>query len=119
MDTQTTYKTFKDLTFDTRDWDNAQVGRLDLGNDITISVVGGGDMGGLYGDGVDNWEIAFFHDGDFVPLSAFDDVLGWQTPSDISRHMVDAQKNGVAWVNALKAIRADSREDLGLDKQNS
>ena len=116
MDTQNTYKTFDDLTFEHRDWDDAQVGRLDLGNDIQISVVGGGDNG-LYGDGENNWEIAFFHDGDFVPLSPFDDVLGWQTQSDITLHMIEAQKKGVDWVNSLKVKREESRKELDISSK--
>ena len=113
MDTQTQYKTFADLDFNTREWDNAQVATLNLGNDITISVVGG--TSGLYGDGIETWEIAFFQDGDFIPLSKFDDVLGWQTEADVTRHMRDAQVNGNAWVQLLKEIRAEFRKEMDLD----
>ena len=33
-------------------------GMLNLPNNITVSIVGGGEMGRLYGDGVDTFEIA-------------------------------------------------------------
>ena len=33
-------------------------GMLKLPNNITVSIVGGGEMGRLYGDGVDTFEIA-------------------------------------------------------------
>ena len=113
MDTQKAFKTFKDLTFETRDGDQAKMGRLDLGNDIQISVVGGGN--GIYGDGINTWEIAFFQGGDFLPISKFDDVLGWQTELNVSHHMIDAQKNGTAWADCLKALRVEFRKEMNLE----
>ena len=113
MDTQKAFRTFKDLTFETRDWDCAKIARLDLGNDIQISVVGGSN--GVYGYGVDTWEIAFFQNDEFLPVGKFDDVLGWQTKLDVSRHMIDAQKNGNSWVDCLRAIRSEFRKEMNLD----
>ena len=36
-------------------------GMLKLPNNITVSIVGGGEMGRLYGDGVDTFEIAAWY----------------------------------------------------------
>jgi len=113
MDTQNQYKTFKDLVFFTRGFDGASHARLDLGNDITISVVGGSQ--GVYGNGDDTWEVAFFQNDDFLPISKFDDVLGWQDEAQITKHMKEAQVNGNAWANFLKELRADWRKEMDLD----
>lgn len=110
MDTQNQYKTFADLDFKTRDFDGALQARLDLGNDIQISVVGGSQ--GLYGNGENTWEVAFFQDGNFLPICKYDDVLGWQTEEQVTRNMREAQVNGNSWANLLKEIRKAHLEDI-------
>ena len=50
-----------------------------------------------------------------IPLSFGDDVLGWQSPAQVSKHMRDAQLNGDAWVDLLKKSRKEFRDDLDLD----
>ena len=86
---------------------------------FTISVVQNiGDGDGLYGHADDNtYEVAmWFQDRDaMLPLSVSDDVLGWQTPVDITRLMHQAQLNDFAWVTLLQNLRDDFRKDLGLD----
>ena len=99
------------LTFGQRDKDNQ--------DQFTISVVQNiGDGNGLYGHADDNtYEVAmWFQDRDtMLPLSVSDDVLGWQTPVDITRLMHQAQLNDFAWVTLLQNARDDFRKDLGLD----
>ena len=99
------------LTFGHRDKDNKY--------QLTISVVQNqGNGTGLYGHADDNtYEVAmWFQDRDsMLPLSVSDDVLGWQTPVDITRLMHTAQLNDFAWVTLLQNARDDFRKDLGLD----
>lgn len=99
------------LTFGQRDKDNQ--------DQFTISVVQNqGDGTGLYGHADDNtYEVAmWFQDRDtMLPLSVSDDVLGWQSPVDITRLMHQAQLNDFAWVTLLHNLRDDFRKDLGLD----
>lgn len=99
------------LTFGQRDKDNQ--------DQFTISVVQNlNDGTGLYGHINDNtYEVAmWFQDRDgMLPLSVSDDVLGWQTPVDITRLMHQAQLNDFAWVTLLHNLRDDFRKDLGLD----
>lgn len=99
------------LTFGYRDKDNQ--------DQFTISVVQNqGDGAGLYGHADDNtYEVAmWFQDRDtMLPLSVSDDVLGWQSPVDVTRLMHQAQLNDFAWVTLLQNARDDFRKDLGLD----
>ena len=58
-------------------------GMLKLPNNITVSIVGGGEMGRLYGDGVDTFEIAAWltDTGDWIDLGDDDDILRY-VPKD-------------------------------------
>ena len=97
---------------------------------ITISVVANILQGdGLYGrvemcqetEQLDylngDYEVAMWRDGDsgMIPLGVGDDVLAGQTPVQVSKLMRDAQLNGGAWVDLLRKLRKDFREELGLD----
>jgi len=97
---------------------------------ITISVVANILQGnGLYGrvemcqetEQLDylngDYEVAMWRDGDsdMIPLGVGDDVLAGQTPAQVSKHMRDAQLNGGAWIDLLRKLRKDFREELGLD----
>jgi len=99
------------LTFGQRDKDNQ--------DQFTISVVQNlNDGNGLYGHINDNtYEVAmWFQDRDtMLPLTRFDDVLGWQTPDQVTKLMHQAQLNDFAWVTLLHQLRDDSRKELGLD----
>jgi len=95
--------------------------RLKFGSrdQFEISVVQNiGDGNGLYGheDG-DTFEVAMWFDGrdTMLPLAMSDDVLGWQTPDQITRLMHQAHLNDFAWVTLLQNIRDESRKELGLD----
>jgi hypothetical protein len=58
-------------------------GMLKLPNNITVSIVGGGEMGRVYGDGVDTFEIAAWltDTGDWIDLGDDDDILRY-VPKD-------------------------------------
>jgi len=58
-------------------------GLLNLPNGITVSIVGGGEMGRLYGDGKDTFEIAAWltDTGDWIDLGDDDDILRY-VPKD-------------------------------------
>ena len=79
-----------------------------------ISVVANknGD-GSFYGNVEDDeYEVGMFHHGAWIPLSVSDDVLGWQSPAQVSKHMRDAQLNDFAWVTLLHSLREDHRKEL-------
>jgi hypothetical protein len=117
-------KSFDDLVFNQHpnfDKGEAVMARLKFGSrdQFEISVVQNiGDGNGLYGheDG-DTFEVAMWFDGrdTMLPLARFDDVLGWQTATDITRLMHQAHLNDFAWVTLLHNIRDESRRELGLD----
>ena len=98
--------------------------------DIVVSVVANILQGdGLYGrvemcqeteqfDYLNgDYEVAMWRkgDSDMIPLSPSDDVLGWQSPVQVSKLMRDAQLDGDAWIDLLKKLRKDFRDELGLD----
>ena len=88
---------FSDLDFQPhRGSADAVQARLDLGNDLEISVVANkGEGRGLYGNVEDDlYEVAIYDNDGMIPLSVADDVLGWQSPAQVSNHMRDAQLNG-------------------------
>ena len=99
------------LTFGHRDKDNQ--------DQFTISVVQNqGNGTGLYGHADDNtYEVAMWFQGrnTMLPLSVSDDVLGWQSPVDVTKLMHQAQLNDFAWVTLLHSLRDEHRKDLGLD----
>ena len=114
---ETKIKTFTDLDFHAhRTTDNAIQARLDLGDGFEISVVTTTDgSSSLYGHELaGTYEVAMFHNDSMLPLSVSDDVLGWQDDMLITSLMLEAQRNGVAWVKLLKEIRAEWRKDLDL-----
>ena len=85
-------------------------GRLDLGNGLELSVVQGEN---LYGNKKDNtFEIALFKDNDFVPLSPYDDVLGWQSPDEINDILFKVQDDPEKFVESKKQIKLKEMEKL-------
>lgn len=118
-------KTFADLDFNAhRTTDNAIQARLDLGDGFEISVVSHKDrqpqFGGLYGDASNGtYEVAMFHNDKMLPLAKFDDVLGWQDEMQITRLMLEAQRNGIPWVDLLYEIRNDYTQSLLSDSPHS
>ena len=109
---------FNDLDFQPhRGTDDAVQARLDFGNGLSISVVAGkGDRRGLYGSVEENlYEVAIFDKNGMIPLSPSDDVVGWQSPAQVSILMAKAQSEGSVWVDELIADKAEFRRELGLD----
>lgn len=95
--------------------------RLKFGSrdQFEISVVQNiGDGTGLYGHEDDgDYEVAMWFDGrnTMLPLSLGDDVLAGQSPTDISRLMMQAHLNDFAWVTLLHNARDEYRKELDLD----
>lgn len=117
-------KSFEDLCFQTHRGfadGKARQARLKFGSrdQFEISVVQNlKDGDGLYGHIDDNtFEVAMWYDGrdTMLPLSLGDDVLAYQSPTDISRLMMQAHLNDFAWVCLLTDARKDHRKDLDLD----
>ena len=119
-----TIKDFVDLDFNAhRTTSNAIQAKLDLGNGIQISVVSHKDnqpsFGGLYGDASNGtYEVAVFHNDDFVPLSTADDVIGWQTKDDINDLMSKLQGDPDKihnFIDGLHLAKSEMRPYLDLD----
>jgi hypothetical protein len=78
-------KTFDDLVFKPRPIGRGAVqAKLDLGNDIEVSVVGGD---GFYGNGKTSFEVAAFYKtlGKFVEFPDGDNVSGWNTKEEVTK----------------------------------
>jgi len=109
---------FDDLDFKPHASHNDAVqARLDLGNGFEISVIASvNGRQGLYGDlEEDLYEVAIYHKNDMIPLDPSDDVVGWQSPAQVSILMAKAQVEGSVWVDELIEDKAEWRKDLGLD----
>jgi hypothetical protein len=113
--------TFSDLKFQPHAHvSDGIMAKLNLGNDFEVSVVSmldkDGSFGSLYGNASKGtYEVAMFYKNDMIPLGLHDDVLGWQSKDQVTKHMADAQQNGVAWLDLLQKLRKDARDELGLD----
>jgi hypothetical protein len=78
-------KTFNDLVFKPHAMGRGAVqARMDLGNDIEVSVVGGP---GLYGNGKTSFEVAAFYKtlGKFVPFEDGQDVSGYNSKDEVTK----------------------------------
>lgn len=122
-------KGFDDLTFNKHPHCSGIVARLAFGsrNQFDISVVSNVfDGHGLYGN-VDmcrdteqfdylngTYEVAMWYDGgnSMLPLSAYDDVLAHQTPTQITKLMHQAHLNDFAWVCLLYNLRDEKEKEL-------
>ena len=117
-------KGFDDLCFQTHPGfqdGKARQAKLKFGSrdQFEISVVQNlNDGNGLYGHiDDDTYEVAMWYDGrdTMLPLGLGDDVLGWQSPTDITRLMHQAHLNDFAWVCLLTDARKEHNKELGLD----
>ena len=108
-------KTFKDLEFKQHAHVPGGVqARLDLGFDVTISVVSmknrEGEFGGLYGDVSEGtYEVAAFHNDGMVALSRYDDVIGWQTTEEVDTLMEEIQTDVMHFLD-LAERRKETRD---------
>ena len=93
--------TFNDIVFKPHNVVKGGVqGLLTLPNNITVSIVGGGlqsivgGMNMLRGDGVDTFEVAAWwgDQGDWIKLSDYDDVKGYQDKDEITHILYDLSK---------------------------
>ena len=117
-------KNFSDLVFNdhANNPDGIQA-TMGLGNDLNISVVSmkskGTRYGGLYGDASNGtYEVAVFHLDNMLPLSPFDDVLGWRTEAELTELMGELQgkpEDIHAFISQMHLDRSDARSDLMLD----
>ena len=117
-------KTFSHLVFtDHGNNPNAVQARLDLGNNLEISVVSmkgkETEFGGLYGSVLaGTYEVAVFHNNSMQPLSPWDDVIGWQTEAEITELMSKLQgkqDDVYAFIDQLHLAKSENRAELGLD----
>ena len=116
-------KTFSDLVFnDHANNPNGVQAKLDLGNNLEISVVSMKDkepeFGGLYGSvTAGTYEVAVFHNNNMLPLSPWDDVVGWQTEEEVTNLMANLQgrqADVAGFIDQMHLTRSESRADLGL-----
>jgi hypothetical protein len=117
-------RTFSDLVFTTHaNNPNGVHAKLDLGNNLEISVVSMKDketeFGRLYGSvKAGTYEVAVFHNSNMVPLSPFDDVLGWQTEDDLTELMSNLQgrqADVAGFIAQLYITRDEERKELYSD----
>ena len=110
-------KSFDDLKFTYDDSIRRWSASLTLDNGYSFSVIAG-DISdewsspyGVYQN--DTFEVAVFNsDGDWVPLSAYDDVLGWQSPSQLSLLMRQFSMDGKAHEDLLVAMREEYKKEF-------
>jgi len=109
-------KSFDDLQFTYDDSIRRWSASLTLDNGYLFSVISGNkdDQWSVpYGSYPDTFEVAVFNsDGNFVPLSVSDDVLGWQEPHRVTSLMRQFEMDGQAHEDLLVAIRADFNQKL-------
>ena len=92
--------TFDDLIFKPHPLSSIKPGAVQalqqFHNNYTISVVGGPDGCGLYGDGVETFEVAIFQpDGEFyIPDGgdSLDAVVGYLTKEEVTKIIHNIQK---------------------------
>lgn len=115
-------KSFDDLKFTYDDSIRRWSASLTLDNGYSFSVIAGdirdGKWSSFYGIYQnDTFEVAVFNpDGDWVPLAAYDDVLGWQSPTQLSSLMRQFSMDGKAHENLLVAMREEKKEENSLHK---
>ena len=110
-----TMKTFDDLTFTPHAnlQDLGVQASLTLDNGYAFSVVGNTEGGDYFkGNHPDNYEVAILNPkGNFVPISASDDVLAYQTPHQITSLMRQFHLDGVLHEKLLVDMRYDFNEE--------
>ena len=117
-------KTFDDIEFVLDKFDASNGGRYvsktDLGARGILSVVYGGT--GTYSDVVkidgewipESYEAALLFGMDFVPLTPYDDVIGWRTAEEITELMEEIQTNP-NFIKEKMDDKIEYRKDLDLE----
>ena len=111
-----TIKNFNDLVFtDHANNPDGVQAILSVGNDLNISVVSmknsNTQYGGLYGDASNGtYEVAVFHNDSMLPLSPWDDVLGWQTEDELNELMASLQGRQAYIAGAIAQMHNDRKE---------
>lgn len=108
-------KSFDDLNFIFDDSIRRWSASLTLDNGYQFSVIAGkdDDYNPFYGRYPNTYEVAVFNlDGNFVPLGLYDDVLGWQEPSQVTSLMRQFAMDGKAHEDLLVAMREEKRKKL-------
>ena len=109
-------KNFDDLKFTYDESMRRWMASLTLDNGYSFSVIAGNDDGAFqpfYGRYPDTYEVAVFNpDGSWVPLGSYDDVLGWQKPSQVTSLMRQFEMDGQAHENLLIAMREEKKKEL-------
>ena len=113
-------KTVIDLEFDQHPVIlDGVLARLALDNGIEISVVAG-DM--LYSSGegdVSTYEVAMFVEDKPLNLDPWTNVLGWQTPEEITELMREAQEDGVKFMDKLDKQFDEARKEAEKSVTNN
>ena len=104
-------KTFKHLEFKPHANNPKSVQAFcGLGNSISISVVAGEGLYGSVESGL--YEVGAFQGKEWIPLSCADDVIGWQTPEQITDLMIKLQANDVQeWIKRKIGEKLDWQEE--------
>lgn len=108
-------KSFDDLNFTYDNSIRRWSASLTLDNGYQFSVIAGknDDYNPFYGRYPDTYEVAVFNlDGHFVPLGLYDDVLGWQEPSQVTSLMRQFAMDGKAHEDLLVAMREEKKKEL-------
>ena len=117
-------KTFSDLVFtDHANNPDGVQAKLDLGNNLEISVVSmkgkEAQFGGLYGSvKAGTYEVAVFHNNNMLPLSPWDDVVGWQTEDEVTELMGNLQgrqADVAGFIEQMHEHKKEARAELELD----
>ena len=106
-------KSFDDLNFTYDDSMKRWMASLTLDNGYSFSVIAGkdDDYNPFYGRYPDTYEVAVFNpDGSWVPLGLYDDVLGWQKPSQVTSLMRQFEMDGKAHEDLLVAMREEKKQ---------
>lgn len=107
-------KNFDDLKFTYDESMRRWMASITLDNGYRFSVISGNDDGmfqPFYGRYPDTFEVAVFNEGgSFVPIGAYDDVLGWQDRNQVSSLIRQFEMDGQAHEDLLVAMREEKRE---------
>ena len=98
-----TLKTFNDLDFQPHPYyPDGNLASMSFDNGISVSVISCKSCYSNPDDVIATYELAMFKDGEYIPLSPWDDVLGWQTEVELNVLFEKAQKDGDGFIQECK-----------------